>query len=514
MSKRDAFIAVVDTLKSTFSTITDDQRKRLLRQAVQSYELTADEATQILKTSGLVVGESVDYFEVLGLTIQELRGRSEADIVNHVVAAHGKLYSESLTRGSLPGEDKRRDLLNQARDTLTDLQKRLEHIAIFQPELTDIPSGGSARAIFEFPNGNRATSIPQLATLMTKNARDAAEALYKGNIEQSLRHYGEIHLANAAAAIVHQYSRNRNIGLMAMVAILRGKIRFQQGGEASTPQQLARLIDQNWEQAKRFLYSGFIPLWLEYIKQTQLAPIAKDITNRYRSKQDIGLEMLIQRLDPQIGKPKLRTSRSRIDFSRINTQSQTTIDFEIMNAGRGFLYGNVRLPRDIPWLQVSETEIRGDGVVSIELDTSQLTPNKTHETALVINTNGGSLTIPVCCNTPLTKTKVLPNVNAKDENGWTPLHSAALNNDYEKAHLLINNGADVNVKEKYGSTPLHTAARNNAHETAELLLKNGADVNAENNTGKTALRIAVEKNAHKMAELLRKHGGRKGVLWW
>ena len=35
MSKKDDFIAVVKRVKSTLSTITDEQRRKLLRQGVQ-----------------------------------------------------------------------------------------------------------------------------------------------------------------------------------------------------------------------------------------------------------------------------------------------------------------------------------------------------------------------------------------------------------------------------------------------------------------------------------------------
>ena len=44
-------------------------------------------------------------------------------------------------------------------------------------------------------------------------------------------------------------------------------------------------------------------------------------------------------------------------------------------------------------------------------------------------------------------------VNAKSENGWTPLHSAAWNSHKEIAELLIDNGADVNAKDEEGDSP-------------------------------------------------------------
>jgi len=49
-------------------------------------------------------------------------------------------------------------------------------------------------------------------------------------------------------------------------------------------------------------------------------------------------------------------------------------------------------------------------------------------------------------------------INAKDKDGWTPLHHAAIEGQKEVAELLIAKGADINAKKKDGWTPLHLAA--------------------------------------------------------
>ena len=53
------------------------------------------------------------------------------------------------------------------------------------------------------------------------------------------------------------------------------------------------------------------------------------------------------------------------------------------------------------------------------------------------------------------------NINACDENGWTALHYAAVENDDKMVRWLVRNGADVNAKTRkwvqgiylQGSTP-------------------------------------------------------------
>ena len=402
MSKRDEFIAVINTFKAASSAITDEQRKGLLRQARQQYGLSFEEARQILKDSGLVVGDVVNYFEVLGLSINTLQDETEEAITTRVNAAHQELYGASLRAGGLPRPDGKtqeqwRTLLNQARDTLKDPQQRREHIATLQPdgEAGGTPSERTARPIFKFTNGDEATNISELAALMKKHPQEAAVALYRGYLEQSLGGAGEMVLAEAARTIVSTYSKTPEFGLWAMVQILRGKVKLSRGGEASTPQQLARLIDQNWEEAKTLLYGGFIPLWLEYTKQSQLANTAMGIIERSGDEMDVGLEWLVQSLDPQIGQPVPQVSHTSINFGKVDKGAQKTVRVEIRNAGRGYLYGDVQLAKAMPGLRISSTSIRGNAVLTVTLDTSRLADNKMHETALVIKTNGGELRVPI-----------------------------------------------------------------------------------------------------------------------
>ena len=111
-------------------------------------------------------------------------------------------------------------------------------------------------------------------------------------------------------------------------------------------------------------------------------------------------------------------------------------------------------------------------------------------------------------------------VNAKaDENGWTPLHGAALSGHKEIAELLIAEGADVNADDGGGGTPLHRAAAAGHREIAELLIAKGVDVNAKSVFGTPLDQAQVMipasppeiKAARKeTADLLRKHGGKRG----
>ena len=106
-------------------------------------------------------------------------------------------------------------------------------------------------------------------------------------------------------------------------------------------------------------------------------------------------------------------------------------------------------------------------------------------------------------------------VNAKDDDGWTPLLDAATFGHKEIVELLITKGADVNAKTEEGETPLHTAVSNDHKEIIELLIKEGADVNAvamdDVFSDQTPLDAANKYNQGAVAVLLRKYGGKTCV---
>jgi len=67
-------------------------------------------------------------------------------------------------------------------------------------------------------------------------------------------------------------------------------------------------------------------------------------------------------------------------------------------------------------------------------------------------------------------------IEAKDNDGRTPLYDAAFKNSADVARLLIEHGADVNAKDSV-FTPLDMAAEFNSIDVARLLIEQGANTN-------------------------------------
>ena len=85
-------------------------------------------------------------------------------------------------------------------------------------------------------------------------------------------------------------------------------------------------------------------------------------------------------------------------------------------------------------------------------------------------------------------------VNAKNNDDDTPLHYAARlqwDSDASVVSVLIAAGAEVNAKNSYGNTPLHYAARNPHASVVSVLIAAGADVDAKDNDGDTPLHYAA-----------------------
>lgn len=96
-------------------------------------------------------------------------------------------------------------------------------------------------------------------------------------------------------------------------------------------------------------------------------------------------------------------------------------------------------------------------------------------------------------------------IGTPDDEGWTPLHWAALYGHAEIAGFLIAHGANIDAPSKKNETPLMIAAEGRQKAVFAVLLDAGACTDLTRENGDTAQDILKDHNAHDMIADLRAH---------
>ena len=99
-------------------------------------------------------------------------------------------------------------------------------------------------------------------------------------------------------------------------------------------------------------------------------------------------------------------------------------------------------------------------------------------------------------------------VNQPDNQGWTPLISAARQRHDDMIKLLIELGADVNLAKSDGTTPLIAAASRDHVPSIKVLLEHGADIEKPGPQGFRALPLAIADDNYEAAKALIEAGAK------
>ncbi|KLU91679.1 hypothetical protein MAPG_10197 [Magnaporthiopsis poae ATCC 64411] len=98
------------------------------------------------------------------------------------------------------------------------------------------------------------------------------------------------------------------------------------------------------------------------------------------------------------------------------------------------------------------------------------------------------------------------NINALGPEGDTPLIAAVRNGHVASASLLLSRGADVSAKNSQGWDAGHLAAASGNSACLGLLLEHRADINAKTNEGQSLILLATANGATECVEILLNSG--------
>lgn len=99
-------------------------------------------------------------------------------------------------------------------------------------------------------------------------------------------------------------------------------------------------------------------------------------------------------------------------------------------------------------------------------------------------------------------------INARNDNGYTLLHMAAMRGHTHSLRELVGAGADINAQHVWTwARPLHTAMFEDRQASAIQLINLGANLNATDSEGHNALHIAASYNLSAVAQLIIEKGG-------
>ena len=170
---------------------------------------------------------------------------------------------------------------------------------------------------------------------------------------------------------------------------------FRSGAISNRVDELILNCEKFWDDGVYHLYRGDIASWLQAQGRSDLAQTCQTIRQR-GGERDAGLEQFLQAAKPSIGLPALGLGVANLDFGVVDKESRQSIELEIRNNGRGYLYGSIRPLVD--WLRVRPNRVGcragGKQVIHIDLDPRGLNVGPLTAAALEIQTNGGNASLP------------------------------------------------------------------------------------------------------------------------
>jgi len=193
-----------------------------------------------------------------------------------------------------------------------------------------------------------------------------------------------------------KYCRNCGSATQPLKSNPSSKFVFRSQKKATNIQQLVQICYQDWNEAVTHLYKGDFEEWLKTIKGSKaLATKASAIRKNQRDRH-LGLNEFLMSSGYGIP-PTIAINPIRINLGRIPKGLRKRFTISTGNKGKGYLKGKIIVSVD--WISSTQQYFACLNNMTTQLffnvDTRNLESNKTYQTIIVINSNGGNVKIPI-----------------------------------------------------------------------------------------------------------------------
>jgi serine/threonine-protein kinase len=182
---------------------------------------------------------------------------------------------------------------------------------------------------------------------------------------------------------------------------------------------LAEICDSHWEALKKHFYSREMERWLLTWNRPDLIELQAATKEEFKDP-DLALETFLEKAEV-VKRPRLKATLEE-DWGAIPLGARTTKIIAIENLSRGRLFGEIRLLKAISGLTITSEKFQGNQAqVQIQLDTGRCKAKKRYKTTIRIDSNGGTVDLPVRFRVEHTWLELLQSVGV-----WSGLTGLAL----------------------------------------------------------------------------------------
>lgn len=184
---------------------------------------------------------------------------------------------------------------------------------------------------------------------------------------------------------------------------------FSDGTSCANFNQLALACDERWEEARELLAAGHWPSFFGGIGRLDLATVAKQAVKE--PDRDLALSLLLEKFpaDPEaLRPPKLTLDSTEINLGQLRPNKDQVFELTVINQGMLVLRGMVTSNAD--WMVFGDRagpkhkmiQTRNLCTLRIRALGSKLRAgNKPMVGEIVVDTNGGTITVPVRAEVPI-----------------------------------------------------------------------------------------------------------------